>query len=175
MKNKKILIFGFKPYGRYKTNISEIIVNKLHNKERIEKIILPIDFDRDIILKKIKETKQDIILGLSQKPRARKIKIERKAKNIIKLKKEKKSRSINKNAGEALFVNLSIDKTKGTTTAYNVGTYVCNFTMYIIINYINKHNKNIKFAFLHIPKSYNVNKGMRIINKILDNSLLTSS
>ena len=187
MKDKKILIFGFKPYGRYKTNISEIIVNKIRNKKIGKKIILPTAFDRNKIIKKLKEIKPDIILGMSQHPRARKIRIERKAKNIIKLKKEKipenrrfsghrkskgfssESRLINKNSKSVLFTNLKIKKINGITITYNAGTYVCNFVMFIIMDHIRKNNKDTKFAFLHIPKDYSIRKGINTINKITNN------
>lgn len=166
--NKKILVFGFKPYGKYKTNISEIIVNKLRNKKISKKIILPITFNRNRIIKKIKEIKPDVILGVSQHPRARKIRIERKAKNMIKLRKEK-LKFTNKNSKKVLFTNLKIKKINGTTITYNPGTYVCNFVMFNIMDYIIKNDKDIKFAFLHIPKKYNIRKGISTINKIINN------
>ena len=166
--NKKILVFGFKPYGKYKTNISEIIVNKLRNKKISKKIILPITFNRNRIIKKIKEIKPDVILGVSQHPRARKIRIERKAKNMIKLRKEK-LKFTNKNSKKVLFTNLKIKKINGTTITYNAGTYVCNFVMFNIMDYIIKNDKDIKFAFLHIPKKYNIRKGISTINKIINN------
>lgn len=166
--NKKILVFGFKPYGKYKTNISEIIVNKLRNKKISKKIILPITFNRNRIIKKIKEIKPDVILGVSQHPRARKIRIERKAKNMIKLRKEK-LKFTNKNSKKVLFTNLKIKKINGTTITYNPGTYVCNFVMFNIMDYIIKNGKDIKFAFLHIPKKYDIRKGISTINKIINN------
>ena len=166
---KKLLVFGFKPYGHNKANISEIIVNKLKNKKISKKIIFPITFNKHIIIKKIMKEKPDIILGLSQHPRARKIRIERKAKNIIKLKKEKKSRRISKNSKKEFFTSLKIPKTKETTIAHNAGTYICNFSMYSIIEHIAKNNENIKFAFLHIPKHYDIGKGTKIINNIINN------
>jgi len=185
--NKKILVFGFKPYGKYKTNISEIIVNKLKNRKISKKIIMPIVFDRIEIIKKIKEIKPDIILGLGQHPRARKIRVERKAKNTIKLKKEKihenqrfsghrkskrfssESNPIIKNSKNVLFTNLKIKKINGILIAYNAGTHLCNFAMFNIMDFIIKNNKNTKFAFIHIPKNYNIRKGVSMINKIINN------
>ena len=166
--SKKILVFGFKPYGKYKTNISEIIVNKLRNKKISKKIILPITFNRNRIIKKIKEIKPDVILGVSQHPRARKIRIERKAKNRIKLRKEK-LKFTNKNSKKVLFTNLTINKINETTIAYKAGTYVCNYTMFNIMDYITKNKKDIKFAFIHIPKNYDTGKGLNVINKIINN------
>jgi len=168
--SKKILVFGFKPYGKYKTNISDLIVKRIKNKKIVEKIVFPVIFGNNGIIKKIKETKPDVVLGICQHPRARKIRIERKAKNMIKLKKEKKSRLINKNSKKELFTNLKIEKTKENVIAYNAGTYVCNFTMFNIMDYIIKNNKDIKFAFLHIPKNYDIRKVIKAINKIINNT-----
>ncbi|MBW2976796.1 hypothetical protein KY347_05105 [Candidatus Woesearchaeota archaeon] len=165
--NKKILIFGFKPYGKNKSNISEIIVKKLRNRKINRKVIFPIAFNRILIIEKIKEAKPDIILGLSQHPRARKIRIERRAKNIIRLKKDKKPRLISRNSKKRLFTNLKIGKTRETTIAYNAGTYACNFAMFNVMDYILKNKKDIKFAFLHIPKNYEIKQGIKIINKII--------
>jgi len=167
--NKKILVFGFKSHGKYKTNISEIIVNKIKNNKINEKTILSTNFNNDKIIKKIKEIKPDVILGIGQHPRARMIRIERKTKNLIKRKKDKKSKPINQNSSKELFTNLKIDKTKETTIAYNAGTYVCNFTMFNIMEYIIKNNKDTKFTFLHIPKNYDIRKAINAINKIINN------
>jgi len=76
---------------------------------------------------------------------------------------------INKNSKRVLFTNLKIKKINGTTITYNAGTYVCNFAMFNIMDYIIKNDKDIKFAFLHIPKKYNIRKGINTINKIINN------
>jgi len=167
--NKKILVFGFKPYGKYKTNISEIIVNKIKNKKISKKIILPIAFDRNKVIKKIKGINPSIIIGTGQHTRARKIRIERKARNIIKVKKGKKLKFINKNSKKALFNNLNIKNINGTIKSYNAGTYVCNFTMFNIMDYIIKNNKDMEFGFLHIPKDFSIKDGVTTINSIINN------
>lgn len=165
--NKKILVFGFKPYGSFKTNISEIIVNKINNK-KINKKIFPVVFDKGKIMKEIRKTNPEIIIGIGQHPRARKIRIERKAKNIIKLRNKKKSRLINGNSKKGLFTNLKINKSDKTILSYNAGTHECNFTMFNIMDYIVKNKKDAKFAFLHIPKDYDIRKGVNTINKIIN-------
>jgi len=64
---------------------------------------------------------------------------------------------------------LKIGKISGTTITYDAGTYVCNFAMFIIMEDIIRNNQNIKFAFLHIPKNYNLRKGINTINKVINN------
>ena len=79
----KILIYGFKPYKQYKTNISESVVKRLKTEKRfkVEKTILPVVFKKNI-LKNIQEFKPDIIIGLGQKPRGSLLEIEKTAKNV---------------------------------------------------------------------------------------------
>lgn len=165
----KILIFGFEPYGRHKTNISKTIVNTIKNKSIGKKTIFPITFNKNRIIQKIKKSKPELIIGLAQHPRARKIRIERRAQNIIKRKKYKKSQLISKSSKKYLFANLKIDKTDETAITYDAGTYICNFVMFAIMDYILKNNKNIKFAFLHIPQNYNIKSAIGIINAVIYN------
>ena len=78
---KKILIYGFKPFKKYKKNISEEVVKKL-DKRKFIKVVLPIIYKKQYILNKIKRHWPDIIIGFGQTG-GKLIKIERRAKNIF--------------------------------------------------------------------------------------------
>ena len=164
---RKLLIYGFKPYKEYKRNISEIVVKKLKIGKRfkVKKIILPVFFRKDI-LKEIKKFKPDIILGLGQKGRGKLLEIERTAGNIYK----KDGKRINPRGPKRYLLNLRFKyKPKGTKINYISSDYVCNFTCYIIMDYIKKNKLKTKFAFIHIPKDYNSRKAVKIIQEIIRN------
>ena len=164
----KILVYGFKPYKNRKENITEETIRKIRNKRNLNKVVFPVKFEKGIFLEKIKKYKPDVILGLGEHPRSRKIRIERKAVNLKGHKKEK-PKIISKNKPKHLFVNLRLKKDKNSWISYNAGKYVCNFSMYVISNFVK--NKDIKFAFVHIPKDYNLNKAVRFVDSKINEVL----
>ena len=142
----KVLVFGFKSYGKFTSNISEQVVKRLRG---VDTFIFDVRFSRDYFLGKIK--KYDIVLGLGQHPRAKKIRIERKACNTCGGKKIGKKKYN--------YVSLKLKKTRGSIVTYNAGKYVCNYAMYVI----NETGK--RFGFIHIPKDYNVKKAVAFVEK----------
>lgn len=162
----KILIYGFKPYGRWRENITERVVGKVRGRKGLKKAVFPVRFERGIFLKEIKKCKPDIILGLGQCPRGKKLRIERRAANLKRSSKKEKPKIISKGRPKYQFVNLRLEKSKISWVSYNAGKYVCNFSMYIISDF--SKDKNIKFAFIHIPKDYDVNKAVEFIETEID-------
>ncbi len=168
----KILIYGFKPYKKWKENIAEKIISKVRKRENLEKLIFPVKFKKEIFLEKIKKSKPDIILGLGQAPRSRKIRIEKRAVNLKKYNKKEKPKIIFRNKPKYLFVNLKLKKDNSSRISYDAGKYVCNFSMYVISDYCK--NKNIKFTFIHIPKNYNLNKATKFIESKINEVYTTT-
>jgi len=167
---KKILIYGFKPYKKYKKNISEEIVRKLKIKDRfrVKKVILPIEFRKDYILKEIRKYKPDFIIGLGQKGRGKLFEMERKAKNIFRKEKTKVKKIINPKGPREYFLNLKLkEKIPEVRYDYHSSDYLCNFSQYIIMDFINKRRLKTKFAFFHIPKDYPLKKGLKTLKKII--------
>jgi pyrrolidone-carboxylate peptidase len=155
-----ILIYGFKPYKEHEHNITESIVKRL-KKKNITKVIFPARFDKKLFLKRIKTAKPDVIIGLGQHPRTRKIRQERKAVNLYRKSKKEKPRKITKGP-KHYFSTLIFPKKKQILTSYNAGMYVCNFSMYTILD-----NTDLPFAFFHIPKDYNVSKAVKYLESIM--------
>lgn len=156
----KILVYGFKPYKHWKENITEKILRKIKPRKNLKKVIFPVEFERKVFLDRIKRYKPDIILGLGQCSRGKKIRIERKAVNLKKHNKKEKAKIISRNKPKYLFTSLKLKKDKGSRISYNAGQYVCNFSIYVISDF--SKNK-IGFAFLHIPSDYNLNKAVRFV------------
>jgi len=164
----KILVYGFKPYKNYRENITEKIVRKISNRACLKKVIFPVKFKKEYFLEKIKKLKPDVILGLGQHPRGQKIRIERKAANSKKYNQERPE-IIYKGKPKYQFVNLKLKKDKDSWISYDAGKYVCNFSMYVITDFFK--NKEIKFAFVHIPKDFNFKRVIRFVENKIDEIL----
>lgn len=162
---KKVLIYGFKPFKNYKKNVSQEIIRKFDRKGYI-RIVFSVVHEKDQILRKIEKHQPDIVIGLGQ-GKERLLSIERKAKNIFKTEKSKRRRKISPQGPKQYLVNLKLKKIPETRISYDAGDYVCNFSMYIIMDFIKKKKLKIKFAFIHIPKDYNPQKAFSAIQKII--------
>ncbi|MBW2999114.1 hypothetical protein KY339_00445 [Candidatus Woesearchaeota archaeon] len=153
----KILVYGFGPYKNYKENISEKVVRKIKPRKNLVKAVFSSKFDRKMFLDKIRKVKPDIVIGLGQHTRGRKIRIERKAVNL------KKEKIISKNKPKQRFLNLKLKKDRNSWLSYNAGKYVCNYSMYLI------SGLDVKFGFVHIPKDYGLSRAVRFIDGIIKN------
>ncbi len=161
----KILIYGFEPYKDFKKNISQEVINKVPAERNLVKVVFPVKFDEQIFLKKMQNRKPDVIIGLGQHPRARKIRIERKAVNLKGSRKDG-YRPISKNDSRYRFVNLRLKEDDHSYISYNAGRFVCNFSMYILSKW-NEEN-NVKFAFIHIPKDFDTDLATHFIKSKID-------
>lgn len=159
----KILIYGFKPWGKLNKNIGQEIIKRIKLKKNIKKIIFDVKFEKKQFKEALKY-KPDIILGLGMCGRGKKIRIERKARNIKKTKKDEKLRIIDKE-GKDIFVNIKIKNERNSRISYNAGWYICNFSMYVLLKNI---KNNQKYAFFHIPKNYDLMKAIKFFSKIID-------
>ncbi|MDD5217888.1 MAG: hypothetical protein PHS88_07270 [Candidatus Omnitrophica bacterium] len=167
----KILVYGFSPYKNYSENITERIIRKIRNRKDLTKIIFPVAFQKHIFLEKIRKNNPGVILGLGQHPRSKKMRIERKAVNLKRENKQEQAKIISKNKPAHLFINVKLKKDNNSWISYDAGKYVCNFSMYVISDF--SKNKNIKFAFIHIPKDYSVNKAVKFVESKIDEMIKT--
>ena len=163
---KKILVYGFKPYKEYEKNISELVVKGLKKRPGIKKVVLPIVFNKKI-LKIINKFKPDIIIGLGQKKRGKLLEMERTARNIYK---KDRKRKISPNGPKRYFLNFKPNiklKTVRTDYVSEDEDYLCNFTRYIIMDFIKNKKLKSKSAFIHIPSKYSLKKAIKIIERIV--------
>jgi pyrrolidone-carboxylate peptidase len=166
----KVLVYAFEPFGKYKQNISKEVLLKLRSRSYLTKIVFPVRFDEKMFANEVKISSPSIIIGLGQYPRGRKIRIERRAANI-KGYKNHSSEIIIPNGSRFLAINLKLTPDVNSWVSYDAGKYVCNFSMYTIINAIK--NNDIQFAFIHIPKNYSVTRAVRFVEAKLDGLVLS--
>ena len=164
-KTMKILISGFGPYGAFGDNITQKILQRLKVRKNVKKIIFPVEFDENIFRNAIQKYKPDFFLALGQHPRARKIRIERRAVNLRRSHKGEKPVAIDAKGSRYRFVNWKLAPDREARISYEAGMYVCNFCIYIVSGL--QRAKHVKFAFLHIPRNGNIQKMVKFIESKL--------
>lgn len=160
----RILVYGFKPYGPYTENITERLIARLPARSRTVKKVFEVRFDAAMFESELARTKPDIVIGLGQHPRARKLRIERKAHNRRK-QPGGDLLPIVRNGPKSYFATLELPHTAATTVTYDAGTYVCNFSMSVMARYCAR--TGARFGFIHVPKDYPVARLVRYIETAL--------
>ncbi|WP_311482240.1 pyroglutamyl-peptidase I [uncultured Anaerococcus sp.] len=165
----KILITGFDAFGGEKINPASLILDKLGDEidgHKLEKLFLPTKFvgTADLLEKKIRGARPDIIISLGQAGGRPDITVERVAINIAdasiadndgKMPIDEKIRRDGENAYfstlpiKAIVENLREEKIPASVSN-SAGTFVCNFIMYNDL-YLAEKYKNISAGFIHVP------------------------
>jgi pyrrolidone-carboxylate peptidase len=145
-----ILIYGFGPYDKHKVNVSGYLLERMTFPTDVNCEIFDVRFDRSMFIEAMKRHDPDIVIGLGQSARARKIRIERKAINLMG---ERGGQivPIRKSGPDYYFSTLRIPRDSLARVSYDPGTYVCNYSMFVISEYC--ANRGKQFAFIHIPKA----------------------
>jgi len=160
-----ILIYGFRPWGKSKENITEKILAEVKNEKDMKKIVFEVKFDRKQFIKEIMKINPKIIIGLGQCSAGNRLRVERRSVNLKKDGLSKNPSLISRNGSQFLFSSLRINKNEHLGISYDAGKYVCNYSMYVISDFIK--NRNIKFGFIHIPREYSVSKAARQVEDII--------
>ena len=111
-------------------------------------------------------TRPEFIIGLGQHSRARKIRIERRAQNLMRRGRRPPDRQIERIQTQSVTANLRLPVCAGTTLAYDAGTYVCNYSMWQMHSWCQHHSAY--WAFLHIPQHANVLEVVEYLKKVCD-------
>jgi pyroglutamyl-peptidase len=149
----KVLVYGFGPYEEFDSNISETVVGSLDPTPNLIRQVFDTQFNRDMFQRALRQHSPDIIIGLGQHRSARKLRLERTAVNQ---RRERRStlKSVSRTGPPMRYVNLRLPEDDNTTVAYDAGTYVCNFSMYVCLEYC--VTSGARFAFIHVPRDYDV-------------------
>ena len=157
----RILIFGFGRFGHYSSNITESIIAALPRSKGIATKVFDVKFDAKLFSRTFDTLQPQVIIGLGQHPRARKIRIERRAQNLMARTRTQPPRPIDGSEATARFATLRLPSSAATTITYNAGTYVCNFSMWQMSRWCERHDA--KWAFLHIPRDTNIPHTVRYL------------
>ncbi len=164
--NNKVLLYGFGPYAHYQHNVTGGIVNALTRRLPVNSHIFATKFSRIMFQTVLQDYQPEFIIGLGQDARAKKIRIERRAKNwrkgLI-----TPGRPISKSSPEYRYASLKVKSDSSSTVTYDAGAYVCNYSMYLMCEYCEK--TKAKFAFLHVPLKVDVDQCAKFIEGVIKN------
>lgn len=166
-KPKRILLYGFGPYREFRDNITARILKRLAPRPGLKKVVFPVRFQRKQFVEAIERLQPEIVLGLGQSSRSR-IEVEAQALNRRRARAAAPARTIAKNGPEKLKTTLKLRIGWAAGHSANAGDYVCNFSMYVMLDHIRRSGAAIRYGFMHIPHDYDLDEASGIVNKILD-------
>ena len=162
-----LLIYGFGPYLGFHDNVTEKIVRKLPKRRWLKKVIFPVRFHRSQFINVIKAYDPDVILGLGQCSRGRLLRIESTAINQRRNSKSEKARRIAADSSRRLSTNLKLNLGRQARSSKDAGEYVCNYSMYVILDFLKRRRLPIRYGFIHVPRGYDPRKATRILKKAM--------
>ncbi len=163
----RVLLYGFGPYHHFQQNITEQILRGLPKQSGLKKVVFPVRFHKGQFIKAVKNTKPDVIVGLGQCSRGRRLRIETQAVNRKRKDKRSKSRPVIPGGRQTLLTNLKLDRGGEARSSKDAGDYVCNYSMYIILDYLKQRQPTVRFGFIHIPYRYDPRKAIRVLTKVI--------
>lgn len=166
----RLLVYGFGPYKQFEKNITQAIVKKLPRSANLKKIVFPVRFNKAQFIAAIRKNDPDVILGLGQCSSGTKLRIERRAINLRRNNKDEKGRAIMRGGAKALRPTLHLHKSAfggQEKTSRNAGDYVCNYSMYIILDYLKSRQSAARFGFIHIPYDYPFERAVRLVRRVI--------
>lgn len=156
----KVLVYAFSSFGGAASNISEQILKRLT--VIADKLLLKVRFV-ELPYRDIAANDYDMIVGMGQYPRGKRIRIERFAHNLWGSK-AKGYTQIEKGGLEKIELDLKLSPIQGALPSDDAGRFVCNFSMYTLMRL---KKKTTKLAFLHIPKQVEVDWATEVVGKLL--------
>jgi pyrrolidone-carboxylate peptidase len=163
----RLLIYGFGPYRHFQDNVTEKILRRLPRRSGLKKIVFPVKFHKGQFIHAIKEHKPDVVLGLGQCSGGQWLRIETQAVNKRRHRREEKARPIIPGGPPRLRTNFKLNLGRQGKSSNNAGDYVCNYSMYVILDFTKRRQLPTRFSFVHIPHRYDYNKALRILARAI--------
>ena len=164
----RILIYGFGPYRRFRDNVTEKILRRLPGRSGLRKMVFPVHFRRGQFVQAVRKNRPDLILGLGQCSKGKKLRIESRALNRRRIDKSEQARPIVRGGPRQLSTNLKLNIGSAARISRNAGDYVCNYSMYVILDYLRRRRAPVRFGFVHIPHDFDPGRASRILAKAVD-------
>jgi pyroglutamyl-peptidase len=173
----KILISGFEPFGGSTVNPTETLVRAIAEETfavvELKTVLLPVYFDDcvDLLLQEIEEFRPDAVISCGLAGGRAGITPERIAVNLKDIAPDApypdnkgarpQDRAINMDGPDGLFTKLPIRRMVGrlkeagipASISYTAGTFICNNTMYGVLDYIRENDLSMIAGFVHFPAS----------------------
>ncbi|HEX2386473.1 MAG TPA: hypothetical protein VHL99_07910, partial [Candidatus Binatia bacterium] len=114
----------------------------------------------------IRKNNPDVILGLGQCSSGTKLRVERRAVNLRRNNREENGRAIVRGGAKSLRTTLKLHGLgKAAKPSRSAGDYVCNYSMYVMLDCIKRRRKNVRYGFVHIPHDYSFTRASGLIRR----------
>jgi pyroglutamyl-peptidase len=163
----RILVYGFGVYRNFKENVTAKIIRRLPRRRQLRKIIFPVRFHRRQFIDAVRMHDPKVILGLGQCSRGRRLRIERRALNRRRNERHEQAKPIVRGGPRLLPTNLELNIGPAARVSRNAGDYVCNYSMYVILDHLKRCRSTARYGFIHIPNDYDPRKASRILAKAI--------
>lgn len=163
----RILIYGFGPYRHFQKNVTEVIVRRFPRARRLRRRVFPVRFQRAQFIKTVLKYKPDIILGLGQCSRGSLLRIETCAYNRRRSTAQERPRPVVRGGSRKLLTTLPLELGRRARLSKNPGDYVCNYSMYIMLDLMKRRRRPVRFGFVHVPHKYDPKEATRVLAKAL--------
>jgi len=163
----RVLVYGFGPYRNFTDNITAQIIEALAPRPGLRKIIFPVRFYRKQFVDAVRRPIPMMVLGLGQSSRPR-IEVETRAINRRRSSKTSAPRPISTGGEAWMPATMPISVTRPSAKSINAGDYVCNFSMYVMLQEIERQSHHGHFAFVHIPFDHVLQAACRYIERVVD-------
>ena len=163
----RVLLYGFGPYRQFRDNVTARIIRSLPKQRGLKRKIFPVCFRRRQFTDALNRHKPAVVLGLGQSSRQQ-IDIETRASNRRRARITVKPRPIFRNGPKLLPTTLKIRPGRWARISKDAGDYVCNYSMYVLLDEIARAHRNIRFGFIHIPYDWDLNKASRLVRRVLE-------
>jgi pyrrolidone-carboxylate peptidase len=162
----RILVYGFGPYREFRSNITATIIKALSPLPGLRTAVFPVRFNRQQFIDVLELHKPELVIGLGQCTRDR-IEVESRAINRKRTTDTGLAKPIRKSGAEFLPTTLDINLGPKVGQSDTAGDYVCNYSMYVMLEYISRSGRNIRFGFFHIPNDFDSGKGVALVTRVI--------
>ncbi len=107
-----------------------------------------------------------LVLGLGQSTRPR-IEVETRARNRRRANKTSAPRRIAAGGDAWLPATMPLAVSRPAAKSIHAGEYVCNFSMYVMLAELERHDLNSRFAFVHIPFNHDLQAACRYVERVV--------
>jgi len=164
----RLLVYGFGPYRQFKDNVTGRILSQLPHRSGLKKVVFPVRFHKSQFINALETYDPDIVLGLGQCSSGRHLRIESRALNRRRNHPQEKIRPIVPTGPRELKTDFKLDLGRRGRPSNSAGDYVCNYSMYLMLNFIKRRRRKVRFGFIHVPYSYDPGTAARLLLKALD-------
>jgi pyroglutamyl-peptidase len=170
----RLLVYGFGPYRQFRDNVTGKILRQLPRKNGFKKIVFPVRFHKGQFINAVKGYDPDVVLGLGQCSSGRSLRIETRAVNRRRNDTNEEARPIVAGGRKSLETDFKLKLGRYGRPSNSAGDYVCNYSMYVILDFIKRRRRKVRFGFIHIPYGYDAGRAARLLLQALAKSVKTA-